>query len=276
VTGSYTTIAGNVSGTVKLKIGADTLTFDFYQVSPTELLAISADMTSLTIPMVSGTILPQTGPFTNASFNAANVLETTGSALQSPAHYVPDVTLGLLASNGAGSVVANYDEFRSTLLAPQTYPATYAVDASTGRTPITSSGNVKLILYLVSSSKAFVLGTDTSTSSGLVEAQVGSSFTNASLKGKYLGGTLPWPNLQVVSLAAPDGAGNITFTSNTSGSSGLKPNVPTTGTYAVDATGRAPVTVSGDSTPRILYVVWPTKTVLLSGEAGGYLASFEQ
>jgi hypothetical protein len=38
----------------------------------------------------------------------------------------------------------------------------------------------------------------------------------------------------------------------------------------------APFTASTDAISRIFYVVSPTKAVLLSGEAGGYLSSFEQ
>ena len=276
VTGTYSTNPGNISGAISLKIGTDTLSYNFYQVSPTELLAVSSDQTSLTVPMVSGAVLQQTGPFSSASFTGANVLEMTGSALQAPTTYIPDVTLGLFTSNGSGSVNASYDEFRSTLLSPQTYTGSYTVDAITGRAPITAASATKAVLYLVSNTKAFVLGADTSTSSGLVEAQTGSPFTNASLKGNYLGGTLPWPELNVISLAAADGAGNVKFTSNTSGSKGLQSNVSATGTYSVDATGRAIVTVSGDSTPRIFYVVSPTQTVLLSGDTGGYLLSLEQ
>jgi hypothetical protein len=189
--------------------------------------------------------------------------------------YIPDITLGLLASDGNGNLAAAYDEYKGSLVAPQTYTATYAVDSATGRTPITASGT-RAILYLVSNTKAFVLGADASTSSGLLEAQSGLPFTNASLKGNYLGGTIPWPALNVVSLVAADGAGNAQFTSNSSGSNGLQSDQKISGTYSVDALGRAVLTVSGDATPRIFYVVSPTKTVFLSGDGGGYLSSFEQ
>ena len=52
--------------------------------------------------------------------------------------------------------------------------------------------------------------------------------------------------------------------------------MPLTATYSVDATGRAVLTVSGDTTSRIFYAVSPAKTGFLSGEGGGYLSSFEQ
>jgi hypothetical protein len=273
VTGTYT--AGPLGGVITLKLAAgNTVTYNYYQVTPTELLATSGDLSSSTIPLVSGSVLQQTGTFSKASFTGTNVLELNGRAIQT-AVFIPDVRLGLLTSDGNGNVTATYDEYKGSLLAPQTYTATYAVDPATGRTPITSAGT-KAILYLVSDAKAFVLEADTSTSSGLLEAQSGSPFTNISLKGSYLGGTIPWPDLNVVSLVAADGSGNAQVTSNSSGSKGLQLNQTLSGTYSVDTHGRAVFTVSGNATSRIFYVVSPTKTVFLSGDGGGYLSSFEQ
>ena len=282
VTGSYTTPPGNISGTITLKFGGNTLNYDYYQVSPTELLATSADMTATSIPLVSGAVLQQSGSFSNASFTGANVFEMTGVTPAPQIGYLPEVTLGLFASTGNGNVTASYDQTGGLPLPTGTYTATYTVDATTARTPITSGSTTKAILYLVSNAKAFVLSPNVPVSSGLVEAQTGSPFSNASIKGNYLGGTVPslfteGSPFDAVSLAATDGAGNVQFTSNSTGFNGLQAaNVITTGTYAVDNTGRAPVTVAGDSTVRIFYVVSPTKVIMLSGDSGGYLASFEQ
>jgi Putative Ig domain len=274
LTGSYT-VDPVGRGVITLKLSPTaTLTYSFSQVSPTELMATSGDISSATVPLVSGSILQQTGTFNLASLNGVNVLELTGSAPQTAA-YIPDVTLGLLTSDGNGKISTTIDEYKISLLAPQTSTATYTVDATTGRVQLTASGTPP-ILYLVSNAKAFVLGTDTSTSSGMIEAQSGSPFTNASLKGNYLGGTIPSPDLNVVSLVAADGAGNVQFTSDSSGSNGLLSNQILTGTYSVDATGRAVLTVSGDTTSRIFYVVSPTKTEFLSGDGGGYISSFQQ
>ncbi len=274
ITGTYTTDPVG-SGVLTLKLAAGlTVTYNYYQVTPTELLVTSGDLSSSTIPLVSGSALQQTGPFSNASLAGANVIELNGNAVQTSL-YIPDIRLGLLTSDGNGKLSAIYDEYKGSLLAPQTFTATYAVDPATGRTPITSGGT-EAILYLVSNAKAFVLGADASTSSGLLEAQSGSPFTNASLKGNYLGGTIPWPDLNVVSLVAADGAGNAQFTSDSSGSKGLQSDQKVSGTYSVDTHGRAVFTVSNDATPRIFYVVSPTRAVLLSGDGGGYLSSFEQ
>jgi hypothetical protein len=274
LTGSYT-VDPVGRGVITLKLSPTaTLTYAFSQVSPTELLVISGDVSSAMVPLVAGTALQQSGTLSNASLTGANVLELTGSAPQTAA-YIPDITLGLLTSDGNGNLTVTYDEYKVSLLAPQTYTATYAVDTATGRTAITTSGTPP-VLYLVSNAKAFVVGTDASVSSGLLEAQSGSPFTNASLKGNYLGGTIPWPDLHVVSLVASDGAGKTQFTSDSSGPKGLLSNQMLSGTYSMDTHGRAVCTASTDAISRIFYVVSPTKAVLLSGEAGGYLSSFEQ
>jgi Putative Ig domain len=273
VTGSYT-VDPVGRGVITLKLAAgNTVTYSFSQVSPTELLAASDDITSATIPLVSGSALQQSGTFSDASLTGVNVLELRGSALQN-AVFIPDIRLGLLTSDGKGKINATFDEYVGSLLAPQTFSTTYIVDAASGRVAVAATGTP--VIYLVSNAKAFVLGTDLSASSGQLEAQSGSPFTNASLKGNYLGGTLPWPELNVVSLVAADGVGNVNVTSDSSGSKGLLSNQTLSGTYAVDATGRAVVTVSGDATPRIFYVISPTKAAFLSGESGGYLGSFEQ
>jgi hypothetical protein len=274
VTGTYTAdpVGG---GTITLNLATgNTVNYSFYEVSPTEILAISADMTSPTIPLVGGSVLQQSGNFSNASLAGGNVLELNGDALQNAASYTPDITLGLVTSNGSGSLTATYDEYKAgQLLSPQNYSGSYSVDPATGRVEVTATSTPP-IFYLVSDAKAFVLGTDTSTSSGVLESQSGSPFTNASFKGNYLGGTIPFPETNVVSLVVANGTGGVQYTSNSSGPSGLQMNQALSGTYSVDATGR--IVVSVDSTARIFYVVSPTKSVYLSGENGGYLGSFEQ
>ncbi len=101
------------------------------------MLAISAETFLIHDSDGKWLVLQQTGPFTNASFTGANVLEMTGyTPLQ--VGYLPEFTLGLFTSSGNGNVTASYDRVGASPIAPQTYTATYTVDATTGRTPITS------------------------------------------------------------------------------------------------------------------------------------------
>jgi len=65
------------------------------------------------------------------------------------------------------------------------------------------------------------------------------------------------------------------MTVNSSGPSGLQSNQTVTGTYEMDGTGRAPVTVNG-AVVGIFYYVSPTKVVFVSSQANGFVGSFEQ
>jgi hypothetical protein len=131
---------------------------------------------------------------------------------------------------------------------------------------------------LLDTNEAFVLGGDASASSGLLEPQSGTSFSNSSFKGNYLGGSLPLDSpaaMNEVDLAVPDGNGNIALTYNNSGPKGLATNQSTSGTYSVGSNGRT-VVKAADGATRIFYIVSPTEAVLLSGEGDGYLGSLEQ
>jgi hypothetical protein len=112
-----------------------------------------------------------------------------------------------------------------------------------------------------------------------LQPQSGSSFTNSSFKGDYLGGSIALDNASVVNevdLAVPDGNGNIAFAYNNSGPKGLASNQTVPGaTYSMGSNGRTMVTAP-DGTTRVFYIVSPTKALLLSGEGGGYLGSLEQ
>jgi hypothetical protein len=273
-TGTYAVSA--LRGTMQFKLGANTYNYSFYQVSPSELLAISVDTLSANAPLVSGLIDQQTGTFTMASLKGAGVVELNGLAALSGA-LVPDITLGLATPDGNGNLSIVYDEYKGQLLTPQTFSGTYSVDATSGRVKLTSAGT-PAFLYLLDNNQAFVLGGDTSASSGILEPQSSGGFTNASFKENYLGGSLPLNSASVineVALAAADGNGNLTIIYNNSGPKGLASNVSTTGTYSVGSNGRIAVTAA-DGATRVFYLVSPTKAVLLSGEGNGYLASFEQ
>ena len=159
----------------------------------------------------------------------------------------------------------------------------YTVDRTTGRVVTTIPNEPEPILYLIDSKRAFILGTmlgsNTSSSSGILQAQTGSSLTNASLSGSYLGGSLSLDNTGVLNedgIITADGNGNITFTTNRSTSKGLVQYQSVTGTYrAVGSNGRIEVTLP-DGLTRIIYIVSPTKIIYLTSDTGGYVGVFEQ
>jgi hypothetical protein len=273
-TGTYS--VNGVRGTMQFVWNGNTYHYSFYPVSPSELFMISLDTVATNIPLLTGVVEQQTGTFSAASLKGAGVLELNGLASLSGA-FAPDVTLGLATGNGAGNITVAYDEYKGQLLSPQSFTGTYTVTAASGRVALSSSGT-PAVLYLLDTNEAFVLGGDASASSGLLEPQSGTSFSNSSFKGNYLGGSLPLDSpaaMNEVDLAVPDGNGNIALTYNNSGPKGLATNQSTSGTYSVGSNGRT-VVKAADGTTRIFYVVSPTEAVLLSGEGNGYLGSLEQ
>ena len=78
---------------------------------------------------------------------------------------------------------------------------TYSV-AANGRVTLSSSFETNPpILYLVGRNQAFVVGTDSLVTSGILDAQSSPPFTNLSILGTYLGGTVT-PALSSVTNAA--------------------------------------------------------------------------
>jgi hypothetical protein len=274
-TGTYT--LNTLRGTIQFTWNSNTYNFSFYEVSASELYVISVDKVGSEVPLVSGVVEQQTGTLSNASLSGSAVLGVKGLASLSGA-LAPDITLGVANYNGTGGLTESYDEYKGQLLSLQSFTGTYSVTAASGRVALTSSGT-PAVLYLLNTNEAFVLGGDTSASSGFLQPQSASSFTNSSFQGNYLGGSIALDSASVlneVELAVPTGNGNIAFSNNNSGPKGLASNQTLTGaTYSVGSNGRTPVTAS-DGTTRVFYIVSPTKALLLSGEGGGYLGSLEQ
>ncbi len=182
-----------------------------------------------------------------------------------------DITAGLLTGDGSGGATFSSDENDGgTLNLLQSSPGTYAfgtTGSKTGRLDLSGFsqfGANGAVAYLFNSNTAFVVGADAKVTSGVLEPQTGTPFSNASVAGRYAGGSVS-PVLSAVTNSVAslfaDGAGNITGTQDTSGQGGPGQSDLTL-TYQVDATGRA-IVQQGANQYGILYVVSPTKMVLL-------------
>jgi Putative Ig domain len=274
-TGTYTFSTGD-SGTVQLILNGTTYNYTINAVSTTEFLAATADQVSATIPLVSGSIIQQTGTFNDSYLTGVTVMELTGAAPMSRTA-LADLTLGFATADGRGGISLTYDENNGGLLAPQTLSGTYNVTAASGRVSFGITGK-PLVAYLGSNTRAFIMVGDTTVSLGTLQAQTGTPFTNASFKGTYLGGSLPLPIAAVtnqVGQVIADGNSNATLTYQSSGPSGVQTGAPVAGTYVVDSTGRAIVTVAG-TTAAIFDIVSPTKALSLSTTTNGSLGTLEQ
>jgi large repetitive protein len=238
-----------------------TNTYAYYVVYRGQFIVVGIDPLTDLDPLTMGSMLVQSGTFTNASLSGASVVEING-VNPNGGTPVADAQLGIFtASSGNASI--SLDENRGgTIIPPQISSGTYSV-ASNGRVTLTGFGGTPPIVYLSNSNQGFIVGQDASASSGVIEPQAGPPpYSNLSISGTYLGGTVTpvqSPVIDSVSFVFGDGNGNINGSENTSGPSGPGSN-PISATYLVDSTGRAAVT----GTPAgIMYVVSRKKIVLL-------------
>lgn len=256
------TVAANGRGTVGLVVnGVGTLNFAFYVVNASQLLEVNIDPTATSQGLLAGQVVKQsTSSFTAASLKGVSVIELEDGG--------PGATLGLVTANGSGTASVNADQNSSgTLGTLNITNFTYTV-SSNGRVTVTGAGNHPPVLYLTGSNAAFIVGTDTSVAFGVLEPQSGGPFTNSSLSGNYLGGSMQPTNSnssEEVDLVQPS-AGNVTVTGDHNSTQGNGSGNPTTntfaGTYAVSSNGRTVVSQSGVQNG-VLYIVSPSKFVFI-------------
>jgi hypothetical protein len=280
-TGTYA-VSSNGRGTMALFItGQATVNCSFYVVSAQELFAIEIDdIAGQNRQIVSGSVLQQTGggSFSGASLNATSILEST--AVQSSAgSFTPQSQVGLFTPSANMNLTFSADENTGGTLTTPLGSGTYSV-AANGRTTLTNSGIAVSdpVLYLVSQNEAFIIGTDPNVTFGFMEAQSG-IFTDSSLSGIYAGGSLPALVANAVSqvdAATADGAGNLTFvTDSSSTGSGITQNASSSGTYSVASNGRGTVTENA-STTQIFYMASPTEFWSLSTDSNAAVELSQQ
>ena len=203
--------------------GSLTTHYAYYIVSSAQILMVSTDPISpADLTLWSIARQPSTA-FTDASLNGVGVVEVNGTDVigGSP---VSEAEAGLLTADGMGGGSLSIDQNDGGMLNQFSSSGTYNV-AANGRVTLSSSFQTNPpILYLVSQNQAFVVGTDSLVTSGILDAQSGGPpFTNSSIIGTYLGGTVTpvLPSVtNAVSWAFADGGGHINLSLTTSGPSG--------------------------------------------------------
>jgi len=272
LTGTYT-VGANGRGTAALTItGQPSLSnFIFYVVSATELLFVEVDpRDSSHSSAISGSALQQSGgPFAASSLNGAGVFNLTG--LNGAGS---DVVVGQETLNGSGSLSGTIDENNvGTITSNMAFTGTYTVDANgLGRGVITITGDQNpMPFYLVSPGKCFIINAGSSAQAGTFEPQTGGPFSNASVSGNYVLGTLPSPlNLSLspvsgVVIANSPGSLNGTLDESSGASQSF------TGSYSVAANGRATLAITPSVGPlrsMVFYLISPSEAVGIQADAG--------
>ncbi len=294
LSGSYSAPdPGSGRGTASLRVGTgQAQNFSYYLVSATEMIQLSSDQVSSTSPLTLASLLRGASSgvtYTNTVLKGASVLETNGvnpnggspQAIGVAGLFTGD---GTSDGNGFGNATVLFDQNAGgTLSQQQIAGGQYRVDPLTGRVILNGFGGTPPVLYVVNQNQAFVVGTDGNATSGVLAPQIsngavmGNPFSNASVLGGYVGGSvtpaLPAVTNQVDWLFA-DGNGNINGSEDSSGPGGPQMN-PIAVTYQVDVTGRSLIYSNPGSTLEgIMFVVSPTKVVILSTDANPVLSTF--
>ena len=267
------------------------LNFVFYVVNSGKLFAMESDSPTPATPLLIGAFLQQQTPlggFSNASLNGSMVMHLTGrvgSGCGSNTGAAPNVIAGLLTGNSTGALSLTYDQNCGGAVTSVSALAGTSNVASNGRTAI-NLGSSYLVAYLVSSNRAFFVVPDSSVLFGFGDPQTATSLTNSALSGSYAGlATLPM-TLRVTIFSGEFTANGASPTGSLTGSedigapSGASSGVSVNSTYSVSSTpvnGRGTFTGSVGGSSAIVYVVSPTKFVVVSAsDSNPAVVIFEQ
>src|ERR1035441_8777879 len=292
LTGSYSAPDPTTGrGTASLSVNrAQAENFSYYLVSATEMVQVSTDQVSATSPLTLTSVLRTVSAgagFTNVALKGVSVLQCNGvnpnggspEAIGVAGLFTGD---GTTDGNGFGNATLLFDQNTGgTLAQQQVAGGQYKVNPLNGRVILNGFGGTPPVLYLVSQNQAFLVGSDGNVTSGVLAPQVagtsGVPLNNVSVLGAYVGGSvlpvLPAVTNQVDWLFS-DGNGNINVSQDSSGPGGPQTHQFAV-TYQVDATGRALVESNpGGTLQGILFVISPTRIVILSTDTNPVLSTF--
>jgi hypothetical protein len=256
------------------------LNYVYYIVSANSALAISTSNES-TNGILGGQVLTQSSTsFSPASLQGTYVAYAVG--LKPDFFFEPaSVSAGLWTFNGSDSVSFSLDLLEDLFDFSKTGTLTYTV-AANGRVSTSGGDSAEQpgnpIVYLVDADKGFFMTTNGWAASGFMELQTGGPFSNASVSGNYLVGTVtpPITGSGVSSgVGTSPGDGTLTLTLDT--------NDPTSFFEAFNAVRTVSLILVTDSSGRgeydeyhlgIFYVVSPKKVVFMANPGTPDLNAF--
>jgi hypothetical protein len=273
---SLSSSAGRVVATLIFQIPSSaqlTLNFICYFVSPTDLFVIEIDTTDATHPKIGGEMVLQDPSvvFNNAALTGGSVISGTG--LNSPN---ASAFVGLLASNGSGSATVNFNQNDAGTISQGTsIPGTYLVTTN-GRVEFTSFGALgprMAAAYLTGVNQGFLVGSDKTATSGLLENQTGGPFSLTSIMGSYaLSAPVPADDMvsNIIGQTTGNGAGKMQGVVDEVDSSGQNPAQSFVGNATVASSGQGTMVTNtpvGIPTNLAIYVVSPSAIRAISTDS---------
>lgn len=247
-----------------------TTNFVFYMVSSSEILDMSTDSLLAGKPIQSGEAKKQSGTFLPTALDGKDYVFYAAGI--DPSNGGNDSVIGQATFAASGNATTTVDENDNGVPKAEKTAAELFTIGPNGRTTISGSGtgSQQPVLYLIDSTSAFIVGTDSSVAFGFVEQQTG-GLSTASFSGPFFfGGDTPTTGSPYQSgTVSLDGAGNVNGNGDVSGPNGLKKDTisPSNGgTYSFSAvsTPQGRGTVGGPNS--IAYAISGSKIVFMGGD----------
>ncbi len=216
-------------------------------------------------PVLVGSVLQQSGSLGNSSLNATTILSMQD--IHQPDQLDQSVA-GIFSFDGNGnfSMTAMDEDVAGTITQDQPSQGTYSV-ASNGAVTISCESGDCPAGFLITVNEGFFVSTGADCSFGVMEPQSRASFSNASIAGSYAGGSLTpldYPNaINEVAVGIADGVGTFTESGDSSGGGGLGQSSANVADYGMAANGRGTMQSQGSQTSAVIYMISPTKWIVL-------------
>ena len=243
-----TTGRGTGSYFTETPTGKLTFDFVFYVINGSDLILISTDLASggSTTPLLAGRALAASASSNTASLSgyyllASQGLQATGTSVGNKAE------IGTFSSDGVSAIptASIYSNDAGTYRSNQYTSSSYTVEAASGRVSISGLTSSSPVLYLTAAATAddeiaaFLVGTDTEASSGIVVTQSATApnYTVANVNGNYAASTeedVDGSNGAFLGLFTFNGSGGYTLTAK---STGTVPSIASPGSIAVNTDG---------------------------------------
>jgi hypothetical protein len=241
---------GRGTGTYTIPTVSGNLTFDFafYILNGSDfiLLSIDSPFPSGSAPLLSGRVLASNATYPAGALNgfyllASQGLEVSGSSIGNLAE------IGTLNATSAGAIptATLYVNDAGTYSTTPYSNSSYTVEAASGRVSITGLTATPPVVYLTAGSATddeiagFLVGSDAEASSGVVVSQSSTvpAYVLGNISGSYAASTqedVDGLNGAFLGAFSFTGTGQYSATQNTTGS---VPNLPSTGSIAINSDG---------------------------------------
>jgi Putative Ig domain len=213
-------------------------------------------------PLAVGSVRIQDEVFNNLALNGTTVFYYQDIHGADGADQSGAMIITFDGKGGANTIIVDED-LAGTITPGHTGTGTYSVQSNGA----VNFGPGNPAGFLTGQNQGFFVGTGSNSILGMLEQQDGGPFSNASIQGTFVGGSLPpldySQSVNDLMVGSADGVSTLTASGVSSGSGGLEPYSGDLITYNLAANGRGTGQGSSDKQPAIIYIIRPSKWIVL-------------